>query len=505
MKKSGKFIFMILIFFFTINATALTKSELETYNLKKIKSYNFYSGYRYVQGGTATDKYVILAEGYSDNGKTILKVIDKNNFEAVKTVKDYSFGHANDITYNAKTNKVIVTYGAASNKMYILNADTLKLEKTIETKRGYSSIAYDEIKDNYIARRGQTAYVLDLNFNEKSKFTISSENLTTQGFEAYNGKLYYTLYEAGKVTRYQTIYGGILKANENIVTVYDIDTRKKEKTYYIPLLTKSNIYPGEVEGISFIGNKPIIWTNYGGMMHIFSPVVTSKKSKIELDMEDFDTADNNILLGLYSGDELLGKTYNKNNKFVFSNLSSNDEKNIVYTLKVESNDYKLNTNKLKVSYEYDPFYNAIVPKYENNISVSKISQNNKKQNNVKKDEENTKEVVDSSGVVIDQKDNSQNDTSEQNSIKDESNSEDKSQSTESENVEEKDTQSVHEEIEENTSIDNNTVSMDDLIPESDEESSIVDVPDTGTKASVSIIGVMLILISALFIKHRKIG
>ena len=384
MRKVLKKIAFLIIFYIIVicpkDIKALTKTELKNLNLTRMQTYSLENGFKSVQGGTITDKYIVLAQIYDDSSETALVFINKDSLKKEKILKKYKMNHANDMTYNSETNQIIVTGGTGYPRVYIINQDTFELEKMVITTRGYSSIAYDKENNNYIARRKQTAYILDLNFNEQYSFPMLSEDLTAQSFAVHKGKVYYTCYEAGRPTIYQKTYSGILKAKENVVIVYDLEKQTKEKIYYIPQVTNEGVYPGEVEGVDFIGNKMVIWTNKSSMVNIFSPVIIEEKKVLEVSIkeesieeqtEENKIEDKEILLELYDKDKLIDKAYNENGKFTFNNIYVKKEETIKYDIKLTSKEYKTNDKSLKITSVYDPFNNELVTTYDESITLLK--------------------------------------------------------------------------------------------------------------------------------------
>lgn len=519
MNKIIKKVLLMLVFILILNlsnVSALTKAELKNLNLTRIKSYSLESGYRNVQGGTITDKYIVLAEMYSDDGKTALIVIDKNTLKKVKTITKYQFNHANDMTFNKKTNKIIITAGAAYQKVFILNKDTFELEKTEITTRGYSSIGYDEKNDKYIARRGQKAYILNSKFKEESSFSISSEDLTTQGFEVYNGKLYYTCYEAGRVTTYQKKYANILKANENVVIVYDIESKKKEKVYYIPQVNKEGVYPGEVEGIGFNGNKPIIWSNKSGYINLFTTIINEQKVPIELKIKDLEANDKDILMQIYKNNVLVDKAYNENGKFTFNNIKISKEETTTYTLKIENNNYKLNNNKIKIKTIYDPFTNKLVAEYNKEILITKETPKQEENKDNKQEKDNNKEnngETEEKKKKEESKDNKQekNNNKEKETVdsdgkaKKDDNTNKNSKKEENSEIETKPKETIKEETPKQEEVieENNSDEKIELYDNNENSGENIEVPDTTTRRSLSIIGLLFMLGSFVLIKSKR--
>ena len=78
--------------------------------------------------------------------------------------EELSLGHANDMTYNTKTDKLIVYNNADGYKATIINPETLVVEENVTLPVSISSIAYNEERNVYVVRSGSKYKILDANF-----------------------------------------------------------------------------------------------------------------------------------------------------------------------------------------------------------------------------------------------------------------------------------------------------------------------------------------------------
>ena len=261
---------LLAIFSFT-NVFALSKSDMTTLKLKSIKKLTNPRGFSSVQGGTTTDKYIVSLFRNSTDTKTAIVVLNKKNYKKTKLGgTNYKLGHGNSATYNNKTNEVLTM---DKNIVHVLSATTFKEKKKIKLDKTYHAIGYDSKTNQYVlaASSGNKTifHIMDVNFKEKSKFSIVV-NMTRQSLTVKNGVIYYCTYESGKKTKYQKQYDGVLKSKENAIYVYDLNGNKKT-IYYIPK-TYNNESFNEIENVSFNGDKIIVQFNQHGKAGYYTSI-----------------------------------------------------------------------------------------------------------------------------------------------------------------------------------------------------------------------------------------
>ena len=361
-----KIIFILLIFIVLFNlktVNALSQNELTILNLDLLGTHNMPLGFTSVQGGTTTDKYIITLlinddKDYSDN-KTAIMVLNKNNYKLVRLVENpivkYKFGHANDATYNSKTNELLILSGRKINFLDLTN-DRFELVRVKKLKHYYHGIGYDNINDCYVLSRGIKGGTLfeirDSEFKIINKFKIKT-NLTRQSLTVHNGYIYYVCYEAGMLTKHQRIYDGILKRKENLVYVYNLEGKKKN-IYYIPFSYNNLVY-GEIENISFNEDRMLMQFNHSDNIGYFTADYNSevnKNIKIEAEEDSEYT--------IYEEDIEKDIVKSKNKKIPI-NLKFNKEGNYKYRI-LKKDDLSIgnpNSKELEVDVYYDPVTNKM--------------------------------------------------------------------------------------------------------------------------------------------------
>lgn len=245
MKKFLIFIFILLIYFFTDKYTYADSQIIlnePIIQFNEIKNYTL-QGYSVVK-----DKLFMVLEGYDDT-KSIIKVYDLNTYEEVISYNYKSLGHANDVTYNKKTNKIYILASSGSNTIFTFNGDTFDYEDRFEISLPARSITYLDDYNMYAIRTVTSGFIYNKDFilENKLPFVIGmnfSSDLGRQGWSYYNKLIYYANWSWVRL-------GG---DGVNIIYVYDLEGKKIDNLY-----TADNI--GEIEGVSFYNNKMILGFN----------------------------------------------------------------------------------------------------------------------------------------------------------------------------------------------------------------------------------------------------
>lgn len=441
---------LLAIFSFT-NVFALSKSDMTTLKLKSIKKLTNPRGFSSVQGGTTTDKYIVSLFRNSTDTKTAIVILNKNNYKKTKLGgTNYKLGHSNSATYNNKTNEVLTM---DKNIVHVLSATTFKEKKKIKLDKTYHAIGYDSKTNQYVlaASSGNKTifHIMDVNFKEKSKFSIVV-NMTRQSLTVKNGVIYYCTYESGKKTKYQKQYDGVLKSKENAIYVYDLNGNKKT-IYYIPK-TYNNESFNEIENVSFDGDKIIVQFNQHGKAGYYTSI-----SKLK----------NYTLTGNSKNNNSSNTKNNTNN--VNSNSSSNS------TNKSDSsNNNSNNTNKDNSS----------------NNNLSNINNKNETNNNINSSNNETNSSSNTFNINNTNTSNKDSNTSS-NGLKD-------TQNTNTSNTNKTSNNSISNNTKRSTA--NNISNVDN----SRSSTKIVKVPNTDTNSYIEIIGLFIIVGALLFIVKLKI-
>ncbi len=245
MKKFYKYMVVLIICLF-LNTIVYAEHNLvleePVIQFNKIKYYGL-QGYSVVR-----DKLFMVLEGHDDT-KSIIKVYDLNTYKEILSYEYGSLGHANDVTYNSKNNKIYVIASSGSDIVYTFNGDTFKYEDSFNIGLPIRSITYIDKYDRYAVRTIANGYMYDNEFNLKSKFPFVigmnfNSEVGRQGWTYYNDIIYYASWSWVRL-------GG---DGSNVIFTYDLDGHKLSNIY-----TGTDI--GEIEGVDFYNNKMVLGFN----------------------------------------------------------------------------------------------------------------------------------------------------------------------------------------------------------------------------------------------------
>ena len=163
-----------------------------------------------VQGGCSDGKkYYYQAFIHRDNAskqeqnEVRVAKIHMENGEIVKLSRALWLHHANDITYNSKTNKLLVCNNAPHrNWLSVLDPETLEMERTIELPVQIFGISYNEKRNAYAVgiSFGKSFCLLDADFRviEGSLHSPSSltERYVNQGIGSDDDFIYFAFWDA---------------------------------------------------------------------------------------------------------------------------------------------------------------------------------------------------------------------------------------------------------------------------------------------------------------------
>jgi hypothetical protein len=234
------FLLLILISFNNVLA-----KDIEVTN--KIISIPEINGF-YLQGFTTVDDKIVAIFITDDETECIVKIFDINTKREIYNKSQKGVGHANDITYNSKTNNIYVVHGGGTDIVHVFDKDMNYIED-IKVGLPIRSLTYDYDRDIYLARTVASGFIYNNDLTLKSKIPFItamnfSRDIARQGWEYHNNYLFYTNWSWIRL-------GG---DGSNIIRVYDLDGNRIDV-----FVTKDNI--GELESIAFYDNKMILGFN----------------------------------------------------------------------------------------------------------------------------------------------------------------------------------------------------------------------------------------------------
>ncbi|MBR1900099.1 MAG: fibronectin type III domain-containing protein [Lachnospiraceae bacterium] len=217
-----------------------------------------------LEGGTATKSFLLSAFLAGTDALNQLALLSLKDYSLIRTqAAKYALEHANDMTYIESLNRIYVMPMDHTNRVILLNGTTLAFEGELVLGQNYHAVAWDETSGCFFCvYEGPDGIICDVLDSDMTKVIRSFPiltNLTYQGAAAYNSMLYYTCWERGSTSGYQAVYDGVLKANDNVIYVYDIYGNLC-KTYYI----EGGSSKSELETLSFVGGRMILQFNESG-------------------------------------------------------------------------------------------------------------------------------------------------------------------------------------------------------------------------------------------------
>ena len=182
-------------------------------------------GIKGTQGGCIVGNYLyqafVKADKESDelHNITYIGKYDMTTQSMVTYSELLDLNHANDITYNSKTNELLVVHNKPRYKqLSIIDPETLTLKRTVELPGPVYSITYNAARDQYMVGRsnGQNIQPVSADFQflvtEPYQATPLTKHYTTQGICSDDTFVYCVLYDSLR---------GNTSAGQHVITVYD--------------------------------------------------------------------------------------------------------------------------------------------------------------------------------------------------------------------------------------------------------------------------------------------
>jgi hypothetical protein len=186
------------------------------------KSGNF----KAMQGGCVTEDYAYIAVinttdyDTKDSGCYIYKY-STDNWKLVKRSGVLMLAHANDITYDPKTNRLYVAHCYVdSTKISIIDADTLKLVGSIHTDAGVYALDYHAESNTFVGGQGKSGTIF-FKYNPQGtklltygRISPTPTQMITQGICRDDQYVYHVMFSNSSIEPYNTII------------IYDLEGKK---------------------------------------------------------------------------------------------------------------------------------------------------------------------------------------------------------------------------------------------------------------------------------------
>lgn len=111
------------------------------------------------QGGCTDGTYIYRALVQEDEFNTILQKIDMASGEIVLEKNNYSYGHANDMTFNKTDGYLYIAHSSSTSIVYKVDPATLEYVDTIQLSTSIWGIAYNNVDNLWIVGTVGSAYL----------------------------------------------------------------------------------------------------------------------------------------------------------------------------------------------------------------------------------------------------------------------------------------------------------------------------------------------------------
>ncbi len=245
---------ILFLFFMILGINIVLAQDFELEN--KIISIPEIKGF-YMQGFTTVDDKILAIFITDDEKESIFKVFDINTRKEIFSKTRGNVGHANDLAYNNKEEKIYIVHGGGTDIVHVFDTKYNHVED-IKVGLPIRSLTYMEDKDVYIARTVASGFIYNSDFTLRNKLPFItamnfSSDIARQGWSYHDGLLYYANWSWIRL-------GG---DGSNFVRVYDLDGNKRDI-----LNIKSGI--GELEDVAFYDNKMVLgFDTYEGTIDFY--------------------------------------------------------------------------------------------------------------------------------------------------------------------------------------------------------------------------------------------
>ena len=167
--------------------------------------------YVVAQGCCSDGKYIYGVIRKSDDSGVIIRKHKLSDGSYVATSEELFLGHGNDLTYDAKNDRIVCAQGQSLGGVLVfIDPHTLTITGSVELDTKAGAITYNQKTDRYaISRGGKTLEILNSDFEIIASYQRTDKTgYTAQGMGSDDHYLYFPM---------------SFKDRKNIVVVYDWD------------------------------------------------------------------------------------------------------------------------------------------------------------------------------------------------------------------------------------------------------------------------------------------
>ncbi|MBE5818870.1 MAG: hypothetical protein E7312_07435 [Clostridiales bacterium] len=146
------------------------------------------------QGVASDGEFVYFVTRHFEDTVTVIQKYKMDTWELVAQSGELYLGHANDMTFDTKNNRLVVCQGTATGEIIsIIDPETLELVENITISKKISAITYDPVNDRYGTGRGSTKFrIFDNEFNFVELHEIEmNDDYVAQGMGSDKNYVYY--------------------------------------------------------------------------------------------------------------------------------------------------------------------------------------------------------------------------------------------------------------------------------------------------------------------------
>ncbi len=196
--------------------------EYVFYTMEKIARIPTKGAHTVVQGGGSDGKYAYYAviNKATTPESAVIHKFDMSTWEVVATSKSMPSGHTNDITYDSKNHRLVISFCSASDGykgLVFVNPDTLEFLEYTVCPTANRGVSYLPETNQYLLATGYTFQLTNDKFETISSTVCGFPERTTQGFYCDGKLIYDPRWKSGskyQIITINTLDGQFIKAVE---------------------------------------------------------------------------------------------------------------------------------------------------------------------------------------------------------------------------------------------------------------------------------------------------